>query len=193
MAIRDWIVVGRRQIPFCPCSGYFSPKIKRIWSELISVRLSFFNILSIRRPPALVNVILLFFFSQLFQLIRRISQNTVKNTAAVVFPVGVTLIRQVDHFFNEFQRFRNVQVAWFHALSLSGWHWGPGHDGRAILAVFEPGCSTCNSKFVPEVTAWLTHTWYQLISECYRPVSMFGKQLNKISSANYAIHENLMI
>jgi len=46
-----------------------------------------------------------------------------------------------------------MQVAGFHALSLSGWCGDPGHAGWAMLAVLESGYPTCISKFVPEVTA----------------------------------------
>jgi len=46
-----------------------------------------------------------------------------------------------------------MQVAGFHTLSLSGWGGDPGHAGWAMLAVLGSGYSTCDSKFVPEVTA----------------------------------------
>jgi hypothetical protein len=65
-------------------------------------------------------VILLFFFGQLFQLVRRIPQNAVKDAASIIFPIGITLIRQADHVLNELQGFGNVQVARFHAFLLSG-------------------------------------------------------------------------
>jgi hypothetical protein len=78
------------------------------------------TILKVFRPPAFSDVIQSLFLSQSFQLESRISQDAVKNTASVVFPVSVALVSEMNHLVDKLQRFDNVLVARFHALTTSG-------------------------------------------------------------------------
>ena len=127
---------------------------------------------------------------QSFQLESRISQNAVKNTASVVFPVSVSLISEMNHLVDKFQRFDDVLVARSHALTLSGKGLIPRYHGNAIIAEFSH--DWISSNFVPESKAWQCFHGESLILRVHRLVPMLGLLRLKILSDEYSIHASVM-
>ena len=70
-------------------------------------------------PPAFGDVVAFFRFGQLFDFVARVAKHAVKNAAAGILTVVVSIVGQFDHAFGQQDDLSEMVVTRFHGLKLS--------------------------------------------------------------------------